>query len=155
MSKKLDFHALRCGFSLLEVILALAILMGSIAVLGEAIRLGMRNAEIARDLTQAQLLCESKLAEISAGITPVMAVSNGQFDCVVGDGMTTWLYSISLENTDQEGLVVVCVTVTQDLPPEKQPVELSLFRWVPDPSMEALEEETATEESGTGETGGG
>jgi general secretion pathway protein I len=58
------------GFSLLEVILALAILTGAVAVLGEIVRLGIRNAQVARDTTQAQLLCESKLAEITAGIIP-------------------------------------------------------------------------------------
>ena len=143
-------HKGREGFSLLEVILALAILTGSIAVLGEALRLGMRNAEIARDLTQAQLLCESKLAEIAAGITPAVTVPNDKFDCVVGDGRIGWLYSISLEATNEEGLQLVCVTVTQDLPPEKQPVECSLFRWIPDDSMEALAE-SETESFGTEE----
>ena len=54
----------RGGFSLLEVILALAILIGILAVLSELVGLGVRNARVARAMTQAQLLCESKLAEI-------------------------------------------------------------------------------------------
>jgi len=45
------------GFSLLEVILSLAILGGAIAVLGEAARLALRNAEFTRDMARAQLLC--------------------------------------------------------------------------------------------------
>ena len=139
----------RGGFSLLEVILALAILTGSLAVLGEAIRLGMRNAQTARDLTQAQPLCESKLAEIAAGITPADRVQLVPFECIVGDGQTTWLYSISLEETEEEGLDLVCVTVAQDLPPEKRPVEFSLFRWIPNAGAEVLEEsETESLETG-------
>jgi len=137
---------------LLEVILALAILTGAIAVLGEALRLGMRNAQLARDLTQAQLLCESKLAEIAAGLTPAETVSPTQFDCVVGDGRTDWLYSIALANTEEEGLVLVCVTVSQDPTTEKRPVEFSLFRWIPDASTQALAE-TAAEDAATGDTG--
>jgi prepilin-type N-terminal cleavage/methylation domain-containing protein len=57
------------GLSLLEVILAIAILGGCIAVIGELVRLGARQAEEARELTTAQLLCESKLEEIAAGVS--------------------------------------------------------------------------------------
>jgi len=47
------------GFSLLEVILALAIFAGAVAVLGEVARWALRNAEIARDLSRAELFCEA------------------------------------------------------------------------------------------------
>ena len=50
------------------MILALTILAGAMAVLGEVSRLALRNADGARDLARAQLLAESKLAEIQAGI---------------------------------------------------------------------------------------
>jgi general secretion pathway protein I len=133
----------RGGFSLLEVVLALAILTGSIVVLGEAIRLGARSAEVARDSTQAQLLCEAKMDEISAGITPPDPVQQVPFDCVVGDGDVGWVYSITQELTEEQGLDLVCVTVTQDLPLEKQPVSFSLFRWIPDPSMQAAAQSEA------------
>jgi len=153
----------RRGFSLLEVILALAILAGALAVLGEAIRLGMTNAQTARDLTQAQLLAESKLAEIAAGLTPSDPVQGVRFDCVVGDGEIGWFYSISRETMGEEGLLLVCVSVTQDLPVEKRPVQFSLYRWIPDPAavaaMEeaaaqaAAEAEAASAETSTGGTG--
>jgi type II secretion system protein I len=142
----------RRGFSLLEVILALAILTGAIAVLGEAIRLGMRNAQTARDLTQAQLLCESKLAEIATGILPSDPVQQVPFDCVVGDGEIEWLYSISRETSEEDGLYLVCVTVTQNLAPEKRPVEFSLYRWVPDTTTTTATQ-TQSQDLGTGETG--
>ncbi len=151
--------ARRGGFSLLEVVLALAILCGSLAVLGEAIRLGLRTAQVARDTTHAQLLCESKLSEIVSS-EMVDPIQNAVFDCVVGDGQTTWLYSVTLEQTEEEGLDLVCVTVTQDLPAEKRPVTVSLYRWVPDAAMQALvdqaeaeAEAAAAESSETGGTG--
>ena len=65
----------RAGFSLLEVILAMAILAGAIAVLGEAGRLALRNAGYARDMAQAQLLCESKMAEIVTGIATTRSLA--------------------------------------------------------------------------------
>ena len=128
----------KAGFSLLEVILALSILAGSIAVLGEASRLALKNAEVARDLAHAQLLCESKLTEIVTGITPAETVGNTPFDptttASIDASGPSWLYSIETQETDEEGLVSVRVTVTRDLPASKHPVSFSLVRWIPDPN---------------------
>ena len=138
----------RGGFSLLEVILALAILGGGLAVLGELARLGLRNAQIARETAQAQLLCESKLAEITAGITPLQGVSGVEFEEPLGNGTMKWLYSIDVQQTDCEGMSAVRVTVVQDLPEEKRPVDFSLVRWMQDdPEVEAAE---STETEGVG-----
>jgi prepilin-type N-terminal cleavage/methylation domain-containing protein len=122
----------RRGFSLLEVVLALAILT---------------------DSTQAQLLCEAKMDEIAAGITSPDPVQQVPFDCVVGDGDVGWVYSITQELTEEQGLDLVCVTVAQDLPLERQPVSFSLYRWIPDPTMQAAAEsaaESASQDSATG-----
>ncbi len=127
------------GFSLLEVILALAILTGSIAVLGEAVRMGTVNGQVARDLSQAQLLCESKMAEITSGFTPAMPIYNAEFDPIdvstgtgtaAASGEAAWLYSIETENLDAEGMIAVSVTVTQIVDPPQKPVELKLLRWM-------------------------
>ena len=137
----------RDGFSLLEVILALAILTGAIAVLGELARLGLRNAQIARDTAQAQLLCESKLAELTAGLLPVEPVSGAQFEEVVGDGTVAWVYSIDVqpaqsEGSRIEGMSAVEVTVVQKIDKIKGPIHFSLIRWMPDP----VEEESTESE---------
>jgi type II secretion system protein I len=141
----------KAGFSLLEVILALAILAGSIAVLGESSRLALKNAVVARDLAHAQLLCESKMAEVTLGITPAEAVSNTPFDATMTASLSAnepgWLYSIDTQTSDEQGLIVVRVTVTRNLPVEKHPVTFSLVRWLPDPN--------ATSSSGSGQNGGG
>ncbi len=135
----------REAFSLLEVILALAILTGAIAVLGEVARLGMRNAKIAREATRAQLLCESKLAEISARIIvpdPVQDVpfeTSGVEQGTVDEAAEGWLYSIDIGDVDADGLIAVCVSVTQDIPPEKRPVRFQLTRWILDPDVELAE----------------
>ena len=68
------------GLSLLEVILAVAILGGCMAVIGELVRLGVRHAEEARELTRAQLLCESKLEEIAAGVTAAESAAAVAFE---------------------------------------------------------------------------
>ena len=67
-------HATRTGLSLLEVMLALAILGGALAAIGELMRIGARNAEKARDLTTAQMICESTMAEIQLGFIAMQSV---------------------------------------------------------------------------------
>jgi type II secretion system protein I len=122
----------RDGFSLLEIILALAILCGAIATLGELSRLGMRQAERARDLTQAQLLCESKLNEIVAGLTPLEAQDGVPFESTEDQAESEWLYSIEVASVAEDGLAQVRVTVTKDMPSGRRAVEFSLVRWVMD-----------------------
>jgi len=111
--------ACRTGFSLLEVILALAIIGGAVAVLGEAARLALRNAAYARDMARAQLLCESKLSEIVGGVTPAEPVSRAVIARSTDSGEPAWLYSIETTTLAEEGLLSVRVSVTRDLPAEQ------------------------------------
>ena len=145
----------RAGFSLLEVILAMAILAGAIAVLGEAGRLALRNAGYARDMAQAQLLCESKMAEIVTGIATPDAVDKTPFDASssldpMEPTVTGWLFSIENQATDEDGLISVRVTVTRDLPEAQHPIQFSLVQWMADPNYQA----PSSSSSGSGTSGG-
>jgi general secretion pathway protein I len=128
----------KAAFSILEVILALAILTGAMAVLGELGRLGFRNARAAQDISKAQLLCESKMAEYTSGlITTPQSLSNTPFETIDQDSDSTnaaWMYSVELETIDSDGLISVRVTVTQNLPSSQRPTTFSLTRWMLDES---------------------
>ena len=113
----------RRAFTLLEVLLALAILVGSLAVVGELADQGLNSARHAAALAEAQLLCESKLAEFTAGAAVPGAVESLPLDV---DG--AWLYSVAVEPTTGESLLTVRVTVSENLPPEKHPTEFTLVR---------------------------
>lgn len=136
-------RAKQAGFSLLEVILALAILAGAVAVVGEASRLALRNAAMARDLARAQFLCETKLAEILTGIAEPDPVASAPFDATSTTSLDpnepAWLYSIGIEQTDEDGLISVRVTVTRDVPASQNPVQFSMVRWMPDPDAASSE----------------
>lgn len=119
----------RPAFSLLEVILALAILTGAVAVVGELVRAGLRNAEIARDATHTQLLCESKMAEIAAGAMPLVNVAD-----VPCETNPQWLYSVRVLPTPLEGLLAVEVTVYSP-DPRRALSSFRLVRWMQDPSL--------------------
>ena len=74
----------RRGLSLLEVILAIAILGGALATIGQLIRVGARNAAEARDLTMAQLYAESEMNGIAAGWYPMDEVSDEKQSWAIG-----------------------------------------------------------------------
>ncbi len=145
----------RCaGFSLLEVILALTLLGGAVVVLGEIGRLAMRSATAARDLAHAQMLCESKMAEVVSGVTPPSDVGDTAFDAsteVTAADDPRWVYSITTGQTDEDGLISVRVRVTKELPAAQHPVDFSLVRWILDPNSTTAEELS----SGTSGTSGG
>lgn len=124
------------AFTLLEIILALAILSAAIAILGEAVRQGYRNAAQAQQITLAELHAASKMAEITSGILLPEPVQAAQLETD-----PEWLYSIDMEPLEWEGLAVVRVTVRRDLPPVERPAEFTLTRWIPDPGVELPVEE--------------
>ena len=68
------------GLSLLEVILAIAILGGALVTIGQLIRIGARSAAEARDLTMAQLYAESEMNGIAAGWYPMDEISDEKYD---------------------------------------------------------------------------
>lgn len=143
----------RDGLSLLEVMLALAILGGAIAVVGELMRFGMRNAEAARDLSTAQVLCEAKINEIAAGLLPPQSIADTPIEEIANlDAAGLWLYSVDVQQVDQQGLIAVTVTVFQDPNLKMRPVDFSLARWMIDPAQVELQ---STDETGASAGGAG
>jgi len=122
----------RRGLSLMEVILAIAILGGALATIGELIRIGARNAAITRDLTTAQLYCESKMSEASAGVIDLENLETETLD-EAGE----WMCVITTEALDQQQLIAVTVTVGQNPDEIARPVSFSMTRWIIDPAYVA------------------
>jgi prepilin-type N-terminal cleavage/methylation domain-containing protein len=115
----------RRGFSLLEVLLAMGILIGSSIVLMELASIGMRHAASARDLSQAQLICQTKLNEIVAGVSPAETVRPMPWE-----DDPRWTYWVTVQPTEREGLTLLEVGVAQELIPNKQTNRFTLVRWI-------------------------
>jgi hypothetical protein len=113
---------------LLEAIFAIAILGLSLAAIGRLVQLGFMAAGRARIQSQAQMLCDAKMAEIAAAALPLQAASASQIDEAPG-----WQYSVEVQPSEQIGLLVVRVTVQQDV---EEPVGYSIVRFMPDPDFE-------------------
>jgi general secretion pathway protein I len=126
-----QFH--RRGLSLMEVILAIAILGGSMAVIGQLLHLGSRNAAMARDLTLAQLYCETKVNEILVGSILPEAISDVELDETSAKG--EWLYKIDVLGTETPGVIAVTVTVGQNPNIITRPASFSISRLMVEPQM--------------------
>jgi len=119
------------GLTLLEVLLALAIFGGALVAIGELMRIGSRNAEMARDLTTAQIISETIMSEIGIGLLPPQTMTQTAVDDV--QYQHAWVFSIAVEQVDQEGLIAVWVTVEQRPELSARPARFTLVRWMIDP----------------------
>jgi prepilin-type N-terminal cleavage/methylation domain-containing protein len=131
------------GFTLLEIILSLAILAGALAALGEVMRLADRNATLADDETQAQILAASVMDEIAAGSRELTAVDQV---AVNSTDDPAWVFSIAMDQTAYDELVAVRVRVEQKIDAQFQPANFELTRWMPNPNFIAA---NTTDDSST------
>lgn len=132
----------RRGLSLLEVMLAIAILGGALVVIGELVRIGSIAADRAEKISKAQLLADSRLAEVTAGALPLQSVSDAPCE-----EDPDWTYSIEVGDADRPGLKLVEVTVQQDSNLVAKPLSLKVARWLVDPAfIEELEAAAAAAE---------
>lgn len=136
-------HALRrasgratqnAGFTLLEVILAIAVLAIALTTILEVMRNAYRNADAAAVESEALIYAESLLAELATGIRPATAVQGAPLD--LGDGREDeWQYSISIEPTMQDEIVLARVlveSVRKDM--EKAP-KVEIAQWFLNPEL--------------------
>ena len=119
------------GITLLEVILAIAILGMSLVALSQLVMMGNRSAGDARTLTQAQLLCESKMSEIRASLLPLQSATDAPIEDVAG-----WLYSVDVQESEIPGLLLVKTTVRQTADSVAKPISFELVRFMPDPEYQ-------------------
>jgi len=164
----------REAFSLLEIILALGLLAMSLATIMEVNRTSLHCAASARDLTKARLLCESKMAEVVAGIMPIESVDEMSFADENYEEMSSdelgdlndidtnaslidaefWYYSIETLLLDENGLTEIRVSVWREAEGRYVPKPFTLTRWIVDEEAVALMAEGLTPEDVTSMEGG-
>lgn len=97
----------RPGLTLFELLLALAIFLGSVAALAHLINAGSRAAVEGRLQTRAILRCESKLAEILAGVEPMKSARNVPFK-----DDRNWKWNLDVDEGPVSGLLELKLTVS-------------------------------------------
>ncbi len=149
----------RSGLSLLEVVLALAILAFATAYLAQSMQLATQNALQAQRLSQAELVAESVMNQVIAGVIPAQPVTWTQY--FAGNGNSEWMYQLQQVPTEIENMLGIQVAV-QKIDPSKGLVQteydLYVNRWIIDPALgldTPPEEEEATDETSADSSSGG
>ncbi|MEM6472520.1 MAG: type II secretion system protein [Planctomycetota bacterium] len=147
----------RSGFSLLEMILALAILGTSLAVLSQIAGTGVDAAREARALATARIICQNRLGEmllnVQAGQAPatMIDVPTTSYD---SESSETYTYSVEILPGQLDGLMSARVTVTAYAGDGTEKLATyALDRWYIDPAL-GLEEAELEEEAAWAERSG-
>ena len=117
------------GISLLEVLLAMGILFGSLAVLSQLASIGMDHLNRAEITTTGTRLCQNKLGEVLAGIQPLETVD----DQTILEN-PDWNYSIEIQSLEPLPLAEVRVRVARSSDTEHKATghrgHYELVRWI-------------------------
>jgi hypothetical protein len=145
--------------SLLEVLTALAIFMFSVVVISQIVDSASRTALQSQRLTQAALLCESKMAELVAGVLPLQSTgyvpleeAGEQWSYAVETEPQDWT-NVSIDGQSSPALYVVHVTVLWKAGGSSEEIEYTLSRVILDPRVRVPAAEPTTISTGTSATG--
>ncbi len=115
----------RGGFSLLEVLLASAILLGSVFILAELSTLGSRSAAKALEMNTAQMICQTKLNEILAGAVPVESEQRVPLEEYPG-----WVVSVEILPASLPNMRALRVTAARETRGKKSEPSVRLMAWM-------------------------
>ena len=133
----------RAGLSLLEVILSLSILGVSMVAIGHLFNLGFRSAADVQLRSEANMIADTTMAEIAAGVIDISAGGGAV------EGNPEWQYEVSSQQSEQPGLLSVSLLVSRENDPDNN-VSVSLVRFVPDPNFEPAQSSAASGSSSSG-----
>jgi len=122
-------HPTRPGFSLMEVLVALAIFLLAFAGISRLVTLASDRALDVKLQSQATQLCQAKLAEVVAGAVPLSSQAD-----VSLDEDPSWTWSLDAEQGNVPGLWNVTVKVKRQQSGGVH-LEASLSQMVLDPSQ--------------------
>lgn len=120
------------GFSLFEVLLALALLAGAMTAIGQLLDTGVRASLRNQLQTEGLFICETKLAEYLITTAAPAAASNADVPDAPG-----WKYTIQTSNGPRADLVlieVIAVHYTNDRTPREN-MRVSLVRMMRNPTQ--------------------
>ena len=123
---------LRNGLTLLEVLVAMAIFLGSLTAIMQLLNTGQMAEVSARLQSDAVLRCDAKMAEIVAGIEKPVSTADGTFP---DDEPGMWKWSVEVVNGSATSLLKVTVTVEHS-PDGKNPnAAFTATRFMRDPQL--------------------
>jgi type II secretion system protein I len=122
--------SLREGFTLLEVVIAVAILLGSITALFQLINIGHRSSIQGKFRSDAVLIAETRMNEAAGGVIELMSTTEEEVEDSPG-----WMWSMTVEESSFDDLLQVTVNVRRDATEPSARHEYSMTRYLRDPQM--------------------
>jgi general secretion pathway protein I len=119
----------RGGLTLLEVLIALGIFLMSLVAISTLVTTSADQALEVQQRSRAAQLCQSKLAEVIAGVVPLSGQGDTPFD-----EDPAWSWALDAEQGDIAGLWKVTIHVSRQQPNGSR-IECSLDRLLLDPSL--------------------
>ena len=144
------YNQSRAGFSLLEMILALALLGTSLGILAQVAMTGTDAALEAEQLSQARMIAQSRLAETLAnGVTPT-SIPPSPAETMDSNSTVNWQYQVDVVPAPMDGMLAIRISVQAlDDDGGTPTAQYSITRWMIDPAlglMEMADEEEAMKE---------
>ena len=140
----------RRGLSLIEVLLALAILLMALTVIGRLVDMGTDRELDGRLQTQGSRLLQSKMAEFESG-TAALESGSGTFE---GDD-AGWQWTAEVSPQSTPNLYLVTINATREV--KGHPVTITMSQMIFDPSLFGTAAEAARpdgESTDSGQSGG-
>jgi general secretion pathway protein I len=125
-------HRRRKGLSLLEVMLALAILGVACVFMAQAMQVAASNAIAAERQAQAELAAESVMSEIIAGVIPLQPSTTW----TPTSSSSNWSYMLQLVTCEVQNMVGIQLQLRDESDPDTgRPADLTVIRWIIDPTL--------------------
>jgi general secretion pathway protein I len=122
----------RTGLTLLEVIISVAIFLGGLTAIMQALALGQRSELSARLQSAAVVRAEAVMAEMISGASELAASAGNRFD---DDEVGNWEWSAEVVDAGVTGLLQITVLVEHKPGGEEPNAAFSVVRYVRDPQL--------------------
>lgn len=136
----------RAGMTLLEVLIALAIFLAAISVIGQLVATGSQAATGAQFRGEASRRCETVMAEAVAGIIPLQTTGEVPFE-----DDDRWRWSLTVLDAAHADMLQIEAIVTRYDSQNQPQSTFNLVRWIRDPELwlqSTLETESSTTTTG-------
>ncbi len=124
--------ATRCGLSLLEVIISVAIFLAAMTAIMQGLSVGRRSELAARLQSEAVLRCEAKMGEIICGAVKATSSEGNSFE---DDETHSWEWSTKVTDGGASGLLQITVSVEHKAGGEEPNAGFTLVRMMRDPQL--------------------
>ncbi len=131
-SRRTAWSPARSGLSLLEVLISVAIFLGSLTAIMQVLNVGQRAEMATRLQTEAILKCEAKMAEFISGIEEAVSSQGGSFE---DDETGDWKWEAEVTDSGIVSLLIVTVKVEHTISAESVNAAFTLSRYMRDPQL--------------------